>query len=138
MSFITKADLLTAIRQEQLDAISRQDEALIQFGLDAAQEEMAGYMIPKYDVTTIFSKTGDQRKKILVTFGRDIAAFHIMNVANPGIDYDKKKDLYDRAIKWLEGLQAGKINPTDMALSPDPETSSEFIMGSNPKRTQHY
>lgn len=137
MSFITTNDLLTAIYPEQLEAITRQDDALPQFAIDTAVEEMQGYLSPKYDVTVIFAKEGVDRKKILVTFCRDIAIFHMINISNPGVDYKSKEARYNRAIEWLKHVQSGKVNPPDLTLN-DEEEDNEILMQSNIKRTQHY
>jgi phage gp36-like protein len=137
MSFITTTDLLNAIYPEQLDAITREDDALPQFAIDAAVEEMQGYLSPKYDVAVIFAKTGTDRKKILVTFCRDIAVYHMINISNPGVDYKSKEARYNRAIEWLKHVQSGKVNPPDLTLNDD-EEDKEILMSSNTKRTNHY
>ena len=80
MSFITSTDLLTAMYQEQLDAITREDDALPQFGMDAAEEEMKGYLSPKYDVAKIFAKSGTDRNKLLIVLCRDMAIYHILSI----------------------------------------------------------
>jgi phage gp36-like protein len=138
MSFLAEPDLLTAIYPEQLDAITREDDAAAQFAMDTAEEEMKGYLSPKYDVATIFGKVGAARNKLLVTFCRDIAVFHLINIANPGIDYPSKKDLYERAVRWCEQVQSGKINPPDLELDEEDETDNEILLTSNNRRNNHY
>jgi phage gp36-like protein len=137
MSFITNTDLLTAIYQEQLDAITREDDAIPQFGIDAAVEEMKGYLSPKYDTDKIFAKEGTGRNNLLVTFCRDIAVYHIINLSNPGVDYKSKEARYNRAVEWLKHVQSGKVNPPDLDLNTE-EEDNEILMSSNTKRTNHY
>lgn len=138
MSFITTDDLLTAIHKEQLDAITGEDDALPQFGMDAAEEEMKGYMNPKYDTAKIFVKTGAARNKMLILLGRDMAIYHILTLCNPGVDYQSKKDRYDRAVEWFKQLQKEQINPPGLEKKVTDTTNSEILMSSNDKRTQHY
>lgn len=138
MPFITTTDLLSAIYQEQLDAITREDDALPQFGIDAAEEEMKGYLSPKYNVDNIFAKTGDERNKLLVVLARDMAVYHIITLANPGIDYESKKARYERAVEWLKQVQSGKVNPPSLDIADAAEENNEILMSSNLKRTQHY
>lgn len=138
MSFITINDLLSAIYPEQLDAITRDDDALPQFGIDAAIEEMIGYLSPKYNVEAIFAKTGLLRNKLLIVLCRDIAVYHIISLSNPGINADSKKARYDRAIEWLRQVQKEQVNPPDLEKKVTDETNNEILMSSNTKRTQHY
>lgn len=138
MSFITKTDLLTAIYQEQFDAITREDNALPDFCIDAAIEEMKGYLSPKYDVAKIFAKSGAERNNLLVILGRDMAVYHIICLSNPGIDYQSKKDRYDRAVTWLVQVQKGQVNPPDLDLSIIEGQKDQILMSSNLKRPEHY
>jgi phage gp36-like protein len=138
MSFITSTDLLTAMYQEQLDAITREDDALPQFGMDAAEEEMKGYLSPKYDVAKIFAKSGTDRNKLLIVLCRDMAIYHILSISNPGMNTDSKKARYDRAVSWLQNVQSGKVNPPNLERTETDETIGEILMTSNVKRTQHY
>jgi len=138
MSFLTTNDLLTAIYPEQLDAITREDDTFPQFALDAAEEEMKGFLSPKYLVSTIFAKTGTERNKLVVLLCRDMAVWHLINLSNPGIDFESKKARYERAVRWCEQIQSGKVNPPDLELNDDDVTNNEILMSSNDKRTNHY
>ena len=62
-----------------------------------AQEEISGYLRPKYDCDAVFAAEGEMPQKM----GSDI-----------------RKERYERAIKWLEGVQSGKIVP-DLPLMLD-------------------
>ena len=137
MSFLSNTDLLKAIYTEQLDAITREDDTFPQFAIDAAVAEMKGYLIPKYDATADFAKTAAERDSLLVTLCTDIAVYHLINLSNPGVDYESKKARYDRAIRWCEQVQSGKINPPGLTLNTDTD-DNEVLMSSNTKRTNHY
>ena len=138
MSFISESDLLTAIYQAQLDAITQEDATIPVFSIDAAEEEAKGYLLPKYDVDAIFAKTGNDRAKVLVLMIRDIAIYNMISISNPGIDYNSRKALADRAIEWLKRVQSGKINPPSLTLAAEVEANNEILMSSNTKREQHY
>lgn len=138
MSFITINDLLSAIYPEQLDAITRNDDALPQFGIDAAIEEMKGYLAPKYDVVTIFAKAGALRNNLLVVLSRDMAVYHILSLSNPGINFESKKARYDRAIEWLKQVQRDQVNPPDLEKKIIDVANNRILMSSNTKRREHY
>ena len=46
----------------------------------------------------------------------DMALYHMVSAMPQRMGYEIRKERYDRAIKWLEGVQAGKIVP-DLPLS---------------------
>ena len=61
MAFITEEDLISAIREEELNQLIREDAAASAFAIDAAIEEMKPYLQKYYNVDTIFAQTGDNR-----------------------------------------------------------------------------
>ena len=83
-----------------------------------AVEEISGYLRPKYDTSAIFSAVGTERNRLVVMYTCDIALYHMAASAPQKMGMEIRKERYERAIKWLEGVQAGKIVP-DLPLAID-------------------
>lgn len=83
-----------------------------------AQEEISGYLRPKYDCDAVFAAKGEKRNHQIVMFTCDIALYHMVSAMPQKMGSDIRKERYERAIKWLEGVQSGKIVP-DLPLMLD-------------------
>ena len=83
-----------------------------------AQEEISGYLRPKYDCDAVFAAEGEKRNHQIVMFTCDIALYHMVSAMPQKMGSDIRKERYERAIKWLEGVQSGKIVP-DLPLMLD-------------------
>lgn len=144
MAYLTVEDMYTHIYQENIETISRGDDAVMLSAIDAAIEEASGYLT-KYDTKKIFSATGSGRNAILLLFVKDIAAWHFVNLCNAGVDLDLREKRYNRAIEWLENNQ-NRNNPSLPALEDTDGTACSlpgacrqtFDYGSNPKRDLHF
>lgn len=78
-----------------------------------------------------------ERNALLLTFIKDIAVWHFVNLCNAGTDLDLREKRYDRAVDWLKGVQKGNIIP-DLAKLPDDQKTGEILFSSNPKRENHF
>jgi len=136
MAFLTKDELNTHLYGELVDAVTRNDDTIIESAIDGAISEAKGYL-GKYDVTAIFAATGSNRNQLLLIFVKDIAVWHFINLANPGIDYESKQDRYNAAVRWLKGVQRGEISP-DLPLDESTDQPGVIIYGSNTKRENHF
>lgn len=137
--FIVEDELKTHLRSEQLVAITRNDDTIAPAAIDGAITEAKGYL-GDYNTEEIFSKTGSERHPLLLIFVKDIAVWHFITLSPVGTQTEVREKRYDRAIKWLEGVQAGKITielpkKTDAAGNI---TKQPVKFSSNPKRTQHF
>ena len=109
--FITEEDYKVVVGETALKVISQTDEANRNNAEAEAQEEIAGYLRPRYDCNAIFSAEGGQRNRQIVMYVCDIALYHMVSAMPQKMGSEIRKERYDRAIKWLEGVQAGKIIP---------------------------
>jgi phage gp36-like protein len=140
--YLTAAEITSHLYGEVSNEISRNNAALLQDSINAAVAEARGYLTA-YDLTAIFSATGDNRNPILLLYIKDISVWHFIQLANPGVDLVLRQDRYEKAIKWLDKVQRGQTNP-DLPLptAPVDETSGSvqnFLKwGSNPKRQNNY
>ena len=109
--FIDKEDYRVVIGEAALKVISQSSPENIANAETEAMEEIAGYLRPVYDTETIFSAMGKDRNRLIVMYTADIALYHLVASQPQKMGIDIRKERYDRAIKWLEGVQAGRIVP---------------------------
>ena len=119
--------MTTHIYEEDMDTISHGDDAAMMSAIDAAIEEVQGYLT-KYDTGKIFAARGKERNPILLLFVKDIAAWHFCNICN--------------AIEWLRNNQ-NRQNPNLPAAPEQPGRQEcrhcgEMAFGSNRKRDNHF
>lgn len=76
-----------------------------------AIEEVSGYLRSRYDVKKIFAATGSERNQIIVLRTSDVALYHLSAWLPNKMGHEIRKERYELALKWLEGVQAGKIIP---------------------------
>lgn len=128
MSFITTEDFKVVATEASLKAITGGDTTNVDNAILEAQEEVAGYLRPKYDCDRIFATEGEERNRQLVMYTADIALYNMIASLPQRMGYDTRKERYERAIKWLEGVQAGKIVP-DLPLTTDDDGTPTSIGG---------
>lgn len=133
--FLTEEDYRVVIGETALKAVSQVSEDNKINAEKEAQEEVSGYLRPKYDCKAIFSATGEERNRLIVMYTCDIALYHLVAAMPQKMGADIRKERYERAIKWLEGVQAGKIVP-DLPLVTDEDgnpANGSFICGCQTK-----
>ena len=118
--FITDQDYKVVIGEQALKVVSQVSQDNRANAETEAVEEISGYLRPKYDTDAIFSATGTERNRLIVMYTCDIALYHMTASAPQKMGMEIRKERYERAIKWLEGVQAGKIVP-DLPLATDQE-----------------
>ena len=127
MSFITQEDFKVVSSEASRKAITGADPDNISNAIAEAQEEVAGYLRPKYDTDLIFAIEGNGRNRQLVMYTADIALYNMIASLPNRMGYETRKERYERAIKWLEGVQAGKIVP-DLPIATD-DTGNDISQG---------
>lgn len=136
--FITKEDFKVVSSEAALKVIMQDDSLNADNAIEEAIEEIAGYLRPQYDCQKAFSAEGTDRNKQLVMYTADIALYNMTAAMPQRMGSEVRKERYDRAIKWLEGVQAGKIIP-NLPLATDEDgkevaTSGILAYGSGPDR----
>ncbi|MGM9852688.1 MAG: phage protein Gp36 family protein [Muribaculaceae bacterium] len=134
-TFITQQDYKVVIGEQALKVVSQVSEDNKDNAEREAIEEISGYLRPKYDTEAVFSATGDQRNHLIVMYTCDIALYHMAASSPQKMGMEIRKERYERAIKWLEGVQAGKIVPElPIAVDEDGEpTGGMFAYSSQPQ-----
>lgn len=139
--FLTKEDLTTAVDEELIDAISRDDDNKIQPAIDGAIEEIASYL-SDFDTTDILSKTGEERHALILIYAKDIAIWHFIVLANPNIEISLRQKRYDAAIAWLNRVQKRAVVPRELPLKPTTGTNAGVARvvttTAQPKRNNYF
>lgn len=130
-------DLQTHLYSEQITAISRNDETLMQTAIEAAEGEAKSYL-SRYDIETIFNETGSDRDKTLLMWLKDIATWHFITLANAGADIEFRESRYKQAIASLTKIQAGKTVPFGWPLNTVEERQEIWKVTSDTKRQTNY
>lgn len=130
-------DLKTHLYNEQITAISRNDETLIVDAIDAAEGEAKGYM-SRYDIDTVFGAVGTARDKTLLMWLKDMATWHFITLANANADMEFRESRYNQGVAWLKNIQSGKIVPYGWPLTAVPNLDTSFHVTSDTKRITNY
>lgn len=109
--FVDAEDYKVVIGDLALKVITQTDPQNRANAESEAIEEMSGYLRPKYDCKAIFSATGWARNPQILMYVCDIALYHMAASASGRMGAEVRKERYDRAIKWLESVQNGKVVP---------------------------
>lgn len=138
--FINDEDFKVVVGDSSLKVISQADSGNRDNALMEAQEEICGYLRPKYDCESIFSAEGNARNKQIVLIACDIALYYLVSASPQKMGIEIRKERYDRAVKWLEGVQAGKIIP-DLPMAVDENgqsTGTQMFFGSQKKQRNNW
>jgi phage gp36-like protein len=135
--FLTDDDYKVVIGETALKVVQSSTE-IRQTAEQEAMEEIAGYLRPKYDTDASFAAEGDNRNRLLVMYATDVALYHLISALPQKMGSEVRKERYDRAIKWLEGVQAGRIIPLlPLATDEDGETSGSGFVYSSQQKLRH-
>jgi len=139
-AFITIPDYDARIHNEILNALVRDDEAIIEILEDQTIALMRSYLNNRYDCEAIFSATGSDRNNLILMMALDITVYNIFCVHNPQKISQVTKDRYERAMEWLKEVNVGKVSIDGAPLQPEEvlAANSPFLSISNRKRVNHY
>ena len=138
--FIQLTDYDASIHREILDALTRDDDAIVEICEDRAIAEMRGYLSRRYDCDLIFSAVGEDRSQLILMMAMDIAIYHVFCIHNPQKISQIRKDRYERAMEWLKQVanEDISIDGAPALLEEDRQAKSTFLLKSNRKRVNHY
>lgn len=134
MSFITEEDYRVVIGEAAMKVVSQCSDEVRANAEAEAIEEISGYLRTKYDTRATFSAEGDRRNRQIVMITADIALYHMTSAMPQKMGSEVRKERYERAVKWLEGVQSGRIVPDlPCATGDDGEPlSATFLVNSEP------
>lgn len=123
--FIDTEDYKVVIGDAALKVVSQSSPENIANAEAEAIEEISGYLRPVYDTAAIFAATGNDRNRLIVMYTADIVLYHLTASQPQKMGSEIRKERYERAVKWLEGVQAGRIVP-DLPLTVSDDGSAGF------------
>lgn len=123
--FIDTEDYKVVIGDAALKVVSQSSPENIANAEAEAIEEISGYLRPVYDTAAIFAATGNDRNRLIVMYTADIVLYHLTASQPQKMGSEIRKERYERAVKWLEGVQAGRIVP-DLPLAGSDDDSPGF------------
>lgn len=137
--FVQLTDYDASIHREILDALTREDNSIVEICEDRAIAEMRCYLSKRYDCDRIFSAEGDSRNQLILMMVLDIAVYHIFCIHNPQKLSQIRKDRYERAVEWMKAVANEGISIEGAPMLPEEErvSASCFRLHSNPKRVSH-
>lgn len=108
--FLTENDYIVA-SEKSINVLQQSDPARREKAEAMAIEEMCGYLRERYDTALIFQTTDQKRNDLIVMYACDIALYHLASWLPGKMGFEIREKRYDQAIKWLQGVQTGKIMP---------------------------
>ena len=137
--FVQISDYDASIHREILDALTRDDDAVVEICEDRAIAQVRSFLARRYDCDLIFAAAGDGRNQLILMMVIDIAVYHIFCIHNPQKLSQIRRDRYERAIEWLKAVAAGEISVDGAPLIPEEQrvAKSSFQIRSNPKLVSH-
>lgn len=141
-TFLSKTDFDATVHRDILEAVTRQDNTVVEICTERAISEMRCYLSGRYDCDTVFSATGSGRNQLVLMMLTDMAVYHLFCIHNPVKLTGMRKDRYERAVEWLKAVRRGDISVDGLPpaeKTPDQaKASSPYQMRSNPKRINHF
>lgn len=144
MAYLTESDLTLLLRQENLNAIKRSDNTMMDKKIKAGIAEAKIYL-KRFDVTKLFGdditppEIEDEALKQHVIA---IVCYHCLKITTAGVNMGEYRLYYEEAIAYLKDIQKGAI-PDGWPLRPDDEDTGEqpgkmATWSSNPKQNLHF
>jgi len=139
MALLIKADLKTHQYAEIINEITRGDDSIVDKAIARGEAEAKSYL-NRYDIATMFV-TG-YTDELLRGLVKDLVCWHLIKLCNPNISLELFRTSYEDAIKTLEKIMKGAIDPAwplraDDAATPNDE-GGHIYWNSNTKRSNHY
>lgn len=138
--FCEKEELKTVAYTYQVDQITVDDDTIVMTAVETAMEEVRSYLAHRYDMDKAFSAEGRERNPQLLHMVKVIALYHIVQLSNVDMIYDRVKADYDAAVTFLNRVADGKLNPS-LPLIPVEENehgNEETLWGSDTKLRNNY
>lgn len=109
--FVQDEDYRVVIGEQALKVVSQTSSEIRDNAELQAMEEISGYLRPVYDTTAVFATQGAERNRQIVMYTCDIALYNMASSVSGRMGMDIRKERYERAIEWLEGVSKGQIVP---------------------------
>lgn len=134
--FINLEDFDASMHREVLSAITRDDETIIEMCIQRSLSQIRGYVSGRYNCDKIFTSLGDGRHRLILMHALDLTIYHLLSIHNPQKMTQLRKDRYDEAITYLEGVSRGRLSYEGAPRANDEivRKNAPLQARSNPKR----
>ena len=143
MAFLTKEDLISVCDIEIIDIITNGNNEITETIINESIDKMKSFLSRRYDIDTIFSAIGADRKSIIVKYLKDIVIFEIYERHSREGANEVVERRYTEAMAWLGKINNGEF--ADSTLPPKPKTTlntstdgEDIRFGSNKNYTSIY
>lgn len=148
MPFLTQPDFSTHLYAEIIEEITRKNDEVFGQALKAAIAEAKMYL-NRYDLLAIFGDANTEptvaevHTAHLKSLVKDITCWHLVRLANPNVNLELFRTIYEDAIKLLEKISTGRVDPQGWPYrADDPATdfneNNTVQWSSNKKQSQHF
>ena len=141
MAFLTKEELRTVSDINIVNKIIALDDSIVTEVIDESIDLMKSYLSRFYDVDTIFSQSGEERKKAIVKKLKDIVIYELYT-RNKWSQVESVLRSYNEAINWLEKLNTGEFGDHTLPDIPEsdepPGTDGNVRFGGNQQYSSRY
>lgn len=139
---LVKSDLYSHLYQEVIEEIVRStaaDNDVLQAAINAAETEAKAYL-NRFDKAAMF--VPENEDELLRGKVKDMAMWHLCKLANPNVNLEFARTLYEDALKFFKMVMKGEVDPDGWPLKDDASTgldeSGHIEWSSNTKRNNHY
>lgn len=108
MAFLTKDDIITRIQEKHLDQITEGNDGLIDDASATAQATIRDSLFDKYDCTTVFAATGDDRNKNVLRWMIVLTIYYLYERIPDKLVPERVVKNYDDTLGLLLDIQDGK------------------------------
>ncbi|MEQ8547624.1 MAG: hypothetical protein RIC03_06925 [Cyclobacteriaceae bacterium] len=112
MRFVEIADFNTHIYDEIINGIDRDQESLLNFAIEAAQDEIQAFRISQINAQFTAEVVDSFIKRLI----KDIAAFHFSSLASGSLNTQVWLTKYENCISMLEYLRKEEIDLAQKAI----------------------
>ena len=109
--FLEKDDYTAYINDADLEIIQKSDDEVRTKVENTVISQIKEYLSCRYNVAELFSKTGTERNDTLIMYMCDMAIYHLLSGTPGRFVSEQREKRYNDAIKWLEKINVGTINP---------------------------
>jgi phage gp36-like protein len=139
---LQKTDLYSHLYPEVIEEIVRSTDPandVLLKAIQAAETEAKAYL-NRFDKAAMFVPTNTD--ELLRGKVKDMAMWHLCKLANPNVNLELARTLYEDALKFFTMVMKGEVDPDGWPLKDDPNTpldeSGHIAWSSNIKRRNHY
>lgn len=148
--YLAKTDLQTHIYSENIDTITRNNDVIVYKAIAAGIAEAQSYMgrynialiIPSFMVITpattkaeievwlgaFVFPVGYVSYENLLNKVKDLAAWHLVKLANPNINLELFRTAYEDAIEWFTKVMKGQSQPYGWPMRVD-DPNTDYVEG---------